>query len=284
MHRTRNTAKTTFEHFLAGAIAIYPQMRALALKGIDAARNHRYEEIEIGKHIRLAVEETQKWQKGGNINLGTVFLLSPLCASAGISIATSGVKAKKLRENMEFVFKNTTPQDAIELYNTITVAKPGGLGHSSKLDVTDPKSKSEILEKQITLLDVFRISAEWDDISREWITNFEITFDLGYPTFSRILKEIGDVNVATVNTYLTILSSLQDTLIKRKAGQRAAESVRKKAEMILKSGGLLSEKGTDLIWRLDEQLSKKNGLLNPGTTADLTAASIMVALLERPRI
>ncbi|MFX1351078.1 MAG: hypothetical protein ACFFA1_02535, partial [Promethearchaeota archaeon] len=37
MHRTRNTAKTTFEHFLAGAIAIYPQMRALALKGIDAA-------------------------------------------------------------------------------------------------------------------------------------------------------------------------------------------------------------------------------------------------------
>ncbi len=98
------------------------------------------------------------------------------------------------------------------------------------------------------------------------------------------MREINDINIATVHTYLTILSSIQDTLIKRKAGQRAAESVSKKAGIILKSGGLLSEKGRDLLWRLDEQLGKKKGLLNPGTTADLTAASIMVALLERPRI
>ncbi|MFX0090103.1 MAG: triphosphoribosyl-dephospho-CoA synthase [Candidatus Hodarchaeota archaeon] len=284
MHRTRNTAKTTFEHFLAGAIAIYPQMRAVALEGIDAAGNQKYEEIEIGKHMRLAVEGTQKWQKGGNINLGTVLLLSPLCASAGISLARSSLRAKELRENMGFVLKNTTAQDAIEVYNAITVARPGGLGHSPKLDVTDSGSKSEILEKRITLLDVFRISSEWDDISREWTTNFEITFGIGYPTFSKIMKEIGDVNIATVHTYLTILSSVHDTLIRRKAGQRAAESVSKKAEIILRSGGLLSEKGTDLLWRLDEQLSKKKGLLNPGTTADLTASSIMVALLERPRI
>jgi len=185
---------------------------------------------------------------------------------------------------MEFVLKNTTPQDAIELYNAMTVAKPGGLGHSPSLDVTDSSSKSEILEKQMTLLDIFRISADWDGISREWATNFEITFSIGYPAFSNIIKETNDVNIATVHTYLTILSSIQDTLIRRKAGQGAAESVSKKAGIVLKSGGLLSEKGTDLLWKLDEQLSKKKGLLNPGTTADLTAASIMVALLERPRI
>lgn len=234
--------------------------------------------------MRLAVEETQKWQTGGNINLGTVLLLSPLSASAGLSLATADITANKLRENLEHVLTNTTPQDAIELYEALATAKPGGLGHSPELDVTDSRSKSDILEHQITLLDIFKISSDWDDISREWVTTFEITFSIGYQAFSNTLKETNNVNIATVHTYLTILSRVQDTLIKRKAGQGPAELVSKKAEAILKAGGLLSQEGTDLLWKLDDQLSKKKGLLNPGTTADLTAASIMVALLEGLRI
>lgn len=259
-------------------------MRALATKGVSAAQSQRYEEVEIGKHMRLAVEETQKWQRGGNINLGTVLLLSPLSVSAGISLATGTVNAKRLRENLGYVLTNTTSQDAVELYEAIAAIKPGGLGHSPEFDVTDSRSTSDILERQITLLDLFKISSDWDDVSREWVTDFEITFGIGYPAFFDTLKETNDVNIATVHTYLTILSHVQDTLIKRKAGQGPAELVSKKARIILKEGGLLSQEGTDLLWKLDDQLNKKKGLLNPGTTADLTAASIMVALLEGLRI
>jgi triphosphoribosyl-dephospho-CoA synthetase len=35
-----------------------------------------------------------------------------------------------------------------------------------------------------------------------------------------------------------------------------------------------------MLWELDGELQEAGGVLNPGTTADLTAASIFVALLE----
>jgi triphosphoribosyl-dephospho-CoA synthetase len=35
-----------------------------------------------------------------------------------------------------------------------------------------------------------------------------------------------------------------------------------------------------MIYELDEELGKENGSLNPGTTADLTAASLFLILLS----
>ena len=53
-----------------------------------------------------------------------------------------------------------------------------------------------------------------------------------------------------------------------------------KAREILQAGGKSSEKGTKMLWSLDEELKQEKGLLNPGTTADLTAASLLVLLLS----
>ncbi|MBE0634226.1 triphosphoribosyl-dephospho-CoA synthase, partial [Candidatus Bathyarchaeota archaeon] len=41
-----------------------------------------------------------------------------------------------------------------------------------------------------------------------------------------------------------------------------------------------TEEGNKMLWSLDAELKKENGLLNPGTSADLTAASLFVLLLD----
>jgi len=74
------------------------------------------------------------------------------------------------------------------------------------------------------------------------------------------------------------LSIYSDTLIARKFDVDTAQKVSEDANLIISEGGVLTDKGMQMIKDFDKDLVKKN--LNPGTTADLTASSIMVALLE----
>jgi len=44
-------------------------------------------------------------------------------------------------------------------------------------------------------------------------------------------------------------------------------------------GGLTTREGTSLIWKFDKKLQSLGEDYNPGTTADLTAAALMIAFL-----
>jgi len=55
--------------------------------------------------------------------------------------------------------------------------------------------------------------------------------------------------------------------------------VKEMASKIVQHGGIISKKGLKLTQKLDKVLQKQNGLLNPGTTADLVAGIILCALL-----
>ncbi|MEM2144262.1 MAG: triphosphoribosyl-dephospho-CoA synthase [Candidatus Jordarchaeaceae archaeon] len=281
VHRVRDTLKTRYEHFLAGAVAIGPSIRDAALRGcLVASGEINLNETNVGEHILRAVKDTSNWQHGGNVNLGTILLFVPLAVAAGMTLSDGKITSDELRRNVEKVMENTTPIDTLNVYEAIDVAHPGGLGKVEKFDVTDKLSKSLIKEHGVSLQDVFRISAEWDDVSKEWITGMEITFEIGYPTFLKVYSESRDVNIATVHTFLRILSKKPDSLIRRKMSKEKAVEISERAAEILEEGGLLKERGRILCWKLDEELQGFKGQLNPGTTADLTASSIFVALLE----
>jgi triphosphoribosyl-dephospho-CoA synthetase len=68
-------------------------------------------------------------------------------------------------------------------------------------------------------------------------------------------------------------------LIQRKNDLQTALGVSKKAKAILSEGGYASKKGYELIVAMDKELQEAGGQLNPGTTADITAASIYLLLL-----
>jgi triphosphoribosyl-dephospho-CoA synthase len=63
-------------------------------------------------------------------------------------------------------------------------------------------------------------------------------------------------------------------------GMEAARKVSGCAGQVLKYGGIFSAKGKAEIKRFDLDLRDKGHTLNPGTTADLTAAVLFAYLVE----
>jgi triphosphoribosyl-dephospho-CoA synthase len=283
VHRTRNFQDTRYEHFLAGSVALGPAMSDLSVRGFDVVeRRIGWEDVEIGHHALMAVNDSLAWQGGGNVNLGVALLFSPLAAAGGAAIHDGGdVKVAELRDMLGEVVRHTTPGDAINIYEAIRLAMtPRTLGEAGELDVRDDASLERIRDEGLTLLDVFHRCAGRDSICDEWISEFRITFEVGHPYLKRSLGESGDVNSSVVDTFLRILAMQPDSLIARKAGLEKAAEVSERAELILEKGGSSSERGLEMLWEFDRELQGAGGELNPGTTADLTAASIFVALLE----
>lgn len=281
VHRTADFKETRYEHFLASAVALAPSFRNAAQKGVSASqREINFDELEIGRTIKDAVEQVKAWQRGGNTLLGTVILLAPIAAAAGMTLTERRFSLSKLRKNLKLVVESTTPMDAVNVYDAISMAEPGGLGKAPKLDVSDLASKRRILRNNVTLLDVFKISSSWDSVSSEWVNNYSITFDLGYPYFAKTLEKTKDVNVATVHAFLKILSEVPDTLIARKVGAAKAREISAQAKQVLDTGALTTQEGREKLFQFDKKLRDARHKLNPGTTADLTAAVLAVAVLD----
>ncbi len=273
--------KTKVEHFLASAVAASGWFEEAARRGIlFQNRKLSVSDVRMGSIIKECVVDINSWQKGGNTLLGTVILLVPIAVAAGMTpIEESfGFDLVRLRENLRLAVESTTAEDAVHLYEAIEVAKPSGLGEAPDLDVTHPASKARILEEKVSLLEVFKIAASYDNICFEWVRNYPITFDLAYPYLKDQLEQ-GDLNAAVVHTFLKILSEHPDTFIARKAGVEKARAISSEAKMVLELGGLGNLEGRKSILEFDRNLRESGNLLNPGTTADLTGAALALCTL-----
>ncbi|BDZ71158.1 triphosphoribosyl-dephospho-CoA synthase [Methanobacterium petrolearium] len=272
VHRTQNFSDMVFEDFLLSGIAIGKTMEQTAKKGYDLRKTpDKWSSIGLGNLIQEAVTETDRWV-ANNTNLGIVMLLTPICAAAGAVESFND-----LRDTMHKMMMSTTPQDAVHLYQAINIADAGGMGQQEELDVSSDSSMEKLLDDDINMFSVLEMSSAWDRLSYELTNQMPVTFEIGFPLFAKIQSEYG-INQATVQTFLTILSKIPDTLISRKYGEEKAKDVLKEAESILEEGGILTDKGQQLLKKFDQYLID-NGL-NPGTTADFTASSIMVAYLD----
>ncbi len=282
VHRTRDLPDTRFEHFLAGSVAFGPSMNKLGIRGSEVSSNKRnWKQIGLGKSIFQAVEDSLNWQSGGNVNLGIVLLFAPISVAAGATLQEFGmINIKYLRNNLEKVVKHSTYNDSKDLYRAINLSMNlNTLGTVDELDVNDIKSFHRIESEKITPKEIFELCAHRDLICKEWTTNFHITFRMGYPKLKSTLKVL-DTNSAILDSFLYLLSKFPDSLITRKSGVVKSQEVSNRAREIIKIGGTSSKEGMKMIWEFDDELHSKEGSLNPGTIADLTAASIFLTLLE----
>jgi len=281
VHRTRDFEGTRFEHFLASAAALGPHLRLAALRGRRVAdRLGEGVQLAIGERMRCAVEACSKWQHGGNTSLGVILLLTPIAYAAGMVAPSSALRTREIRRNLRKVVRRTTPVDAINTYRAISHASPGGIGKVSELDVNDENSIVEIRKRNLSLLKIFRVSAEYDTISWEWLNDFSVTFDIGLPFLTRELQSTGDINTAVVDTYLKILSEIPDTLVARKQGMSTAREISLRARRVLRAGGMKTASGLRAVEHMDEALQRAGHASNPGTTADLTASTLSVLILD----
>jgi triphosphoribosyl-dephospho-CoA synthase len=272
---------TRVEHFLASAVAASAWFEEAANRGI-AVKDKKLgiRDVGMGQIMKECAAEINAWQKGGNTLLGTVMLLVPLAVAAGMTPTEENFSfdLPRLRENLRLAVESTTAEDAVHLYEAIDIAKPSGLNEASDLDVNDPASKKRLIEKNVSLFEVFKIAADYDDICSEWVRNYPITFDLAYP-YLKAQLERGDLNTAVVHTFLKILSEYPDTFIARKAGLEKAREISFDAKRVLDLGGLETLEGKNRVLELDKRLRVSGNRLNPGTTADLTAAALALCTL-----
>lgn len=279
---TTNFKDTHTEHFLASAIAAGSVFQKAANRGIQIAEGKReINNAELGKLVKQCIRDVMEWQHGGNTILGTVMLLIPISVAAGMTPTNEKyeIDFKKLRENLNKVIYASTAIDAVHLYEAIDLAMPSGLNQAPDLNVNDQNSKQRLITENIALHQVFNIAKNYDDICSEWINNYPITFDEAYPYLKEQLTKT-DQNAAIVNTFLKILAQHPDTFIARKAGIKKAKTISAQAKKIIDIGGATTDIGKTAITKFDQNLRKTGNEHNPGTTADIIAATLSLCTLN----
>lgn len=262
VHRTRDYDDMLFEDFIISGIVIGDAIR-------EACTDVDVENPKLGKYILQAVAETDRWINN-NTNLGIVMMITPIAVAAAISDSFDDI-----RENVKIVMGNTSVDDACDLYDAINIADAGGMGNQDEYDVASDSAKQELRDNNQTMYDVLKISAPWDMLAREMTSDMPAVFEIGYPTYHE-LKQEKTQNEACILTFLTILSQVPDTLISRKYGSDEALKVSMMVRDLL---NLKDEPDfAERLKEFDDFLF--NNKLNPGTTADLTAASIFVSYLK----
>ncbi|MDR0911318.1 MAG: triphosphoribosyl-dephospho-CoA synthase [Methanobrevibacter sp.] len=272
VHRTRDFHDMVFEDFLISGIVIGDIIKSAAINGLKINDSKSYCDANIGEYILNGVKETDNWIKN-NTNLGIVMMLVPIAISAVISNNMA-----EIQENIGNLMDNTSVKDAMDLYDAINIADAGGMGEQSDFDVNSQNAKEELLENNQTMFDVLAISSEWDSLAYELTNKMPISFDLGF-TNLKDFRNSYSINLSTVLTFLTILSNVPDTLISRKYGDEKAEEVSEMASELI--GGYNNYESDEFLNDLksfDDYLFENK--LNPGTTADLTASSLMLYYLD----
>ncbi len=299
VHRTKDHSETRYEHFLAGSVILGSSVRDAATRGLMAGKGQlEISEIGIGRLVNKAVSDVMKSHNGGNTHLGVCLLFVPLAAAAAKTyVENEEISPGSLRDNVKKVMSSTTPEDAVAVYEAIAMADSanslGKVSGKRSPDLHDKEARKKIGEGGISLFDVMNDSSSYDSIARELVTGMEVSFEIGYPELTETFSRTGDINTAIVHTFLRILSKVPDTFIARKVGLKKAPDVKEAVGIgvretmwisetsgrILGIGGLATEQGKASLWEFDRNMQSLGKDYSPGTTADLTAASLMIGLL-----
>ena len=214
---------------------------------------------KVGARIEAAVAATLA-VAGCNTNLGIVLLAAPIAAAAERDLP--------LREAIGRVLDALDLDDARAAYRAIARAQPGGLG---RVEVEDVRAAPTV-----GLREAMGLAAARDRIARQYASGCADLFDVGLPALR------GATTAARVQrVYLTFVERWPDSHIVRKFNSAVAQTVMNEARHWverLDAGATLDADPAFAAW--DESLKRRG--LNPGTSADLTVATLMVDALTEP--
>ena len=221
--------------------------------------------IGIGTRIRAAVEATSI-AVGHNTNLGILLLAAPL--------ATAALDRGKgtLQDRVGRALAALTVADAQDAYLGIARAQPGGLGEVPEQDVA--------CEPSVTLLAAMQKGEMRDRIAWNYTHGFIDIFELGLARLQHGIAHWGMGPWTVTFLYLGFLAQIPDSLIERKHGARAAAHVLEEAAPIEASLAAAESPEAMLQPLLAFDRSLKDRGFNPGTSADLTVATLFAAALQ----
>ncbi|HZP93713.1 MAG TPA: triphosphoribosyl-dephospho-CoA synthase [Burkholderiales bacterium] len=240
------------EDFIASAHAATP---SLAKPG-----------IAVGERILRAIEATREVVPF-NTNLGIVLLCAPLAHAALLTLPEA-----RLRDRLAVVLAALDVRDAQAAYRAIRLAQPGGLGRSPRHDVNAVPS--------VTLLEAMREAAQRDRIASQFDTVFADIFEIGTPIAREFLARWNALEWAAVGVYMTLLARFPDSHVARKFGPGTARHVVRDAQPAARmlAEARRPEEAMPALEALDRSLKER--AINPGTSADMTVASLVAMALE----
>ena len=219
----------------------------------------------VGTRVRAAVDATLK-AVGQNTNLGIILLCAPLAAAVETQEAPFRPALARLLDGLDV-------SDAADVFSAIAAANPGGLGRAPRHDVNAPPA--------VTLREAMAEAAGRDRIARQYVTAYEDIFSLGLPALAAGRRWHADPRWSTLAVYLTFLAALPDTHIARKFDMGVAEAVRREAADWRDAFAAARdpEEIADSLLGWDAALKSRG--INPGTSADLTVATLFASFLSR---
>ena len=132
----------------------------------------------------------------------------------------------------------------------------------------------------MTLLEAMRAAETRDRIAWNYTHDFADVFDLGLKWLKGAHERWNEPSWAVTRVYLGFLAHVPDTLIERKFGSGAASHVLEEAGPI-EAGFAECEAPAAMaapLMAFDRALKERG--LNPGTSADLTVATLFAAALS----
>jgi triphosphoribosyl-dephospho-CoA synthase len=222
-------------------------------------------DLTVGERMLAALRRTRE-AVSINTNLGILLLCAPLAHAA---LQSAG---RDLHQALHAVLEALTVDDAASAYEAIRLANPGGLGSSPRHDVRAPP--------HVTLLEAMRIASDRDRIAAQYVTDFADVFGLGLGRLTAGRQRWREFEWAVSSAYLGFLGAFPDSHIQRKFGLETAEAIMLEARKFdtLLSGTADPRDILSDLQTFDSALKDKD--INPGTSADLTVATLFVSNLQ----
>lgn len=224
----------------------------------------------VGERIDSAMAAT--WQAVGcNTNLGILLLCAPIAAAAEQEGACRDAAA--LHRALAQTLAALDVDDARAAYRAIARANPGGLGEAPEQDVRD--------EPSLGLRDAMALAADRDRIAFQYAHGFDDLFGLGlgrlprgFALMSGAPGEAADAPTARAvqRVFLGYVGAIPDSHIVRKHGEAVAHTVMAAAQ----AWADRDAPGDDPAFAAWDESLKAQGI-NPGTSADLTVATLFLA-------
>ncbi|PGH57459.1 triphosphoribosyl-dephospho-CoA protein [Azospirillum palustre] len=239
----------TVEDFLLSAEAAAPE---IARSGAP-----------VGDRILRAVQATRR-AVGCNTNLGILLLCAPLARAVEMP------ERRPLRDRLAAVLAVLTVEDAEAAFEAIRLASPGGLGRAAEHDVAGP-ARGDLRTAMAAARSRDRIAAQYAD-------GFRDVFDIGVAR-ARSMPDSDAVTLAEA-IYLEFLTAFPDSHILRKHGEDRATAVLSEAREVHRQVAAVSSAAIrrEHLFVFDARLKWQG--INPGTSADLTVASLFAHRLE----
>lgn len=235
-------------------------------------------DLSLGAAIRESARVTLE-VAACNTNLGILLLCVPL-AHAALACETDFDLARHVR----IIIAAASIEDSQGVFDAIRLLTPAGLGASEQHDANEPAD--------IELLELMRYGAARDRIAQQYDTGFQDVLVFGKNSCLRALQDNSGScrkidEAATVAVYLDFLCEFPDSHIARKHGARMAEVVRDEAltkrelynslDASVGSSSGSMESREEFLREFDGELKSRG--INPGTSADLTVATLFALLL-----